>query len=313
MAPHFIKAIRFPFPINQNSLPAVLLIEASTVFLMVQKKLLTYKGHIVFEKLTSPTIHRIPKLYEGNEACFMFINKGAFYVRTTQEYIQFEEGQALLAKCVDYFIETTPVQREKHGLLEMIGVLLVPEVVEELFQFEVAPTPYKIDYCAKQLTINKLLHNFKTSIDLLLENPELADEAMIKNKLIEFILLLSKTENAPSHLDFLSALFQPFTHDFKATIQNNFFSSLSVEELAHLCSMSVSSFKRKFQEVFQDSPHRYLTQKKLEKAFQLITQSERRITDIAFDCGFESISTFNRAFKKAYRQSPSHFRMSQNA
>jgi hypothetical protein len=133
-------------------------------------------------------------------------------------------------------------------------VLLYPHIVEELFQFDLSITDYKVDYNIKKIQIDGLLDHFKDSINILLDNPELADEALIKNKLKEFVLLVCKTQNIPSELDFLSALFKKNDTEFKSTINNNLYSDLSLEEFALLCGLSLSSFKRKFKACYDESP-----------------------------------------------------------
>jgi AraC-like DNA-binding protein len=277
--------------------------------MILDQKVLKYKGQIVFEKLKMSTFKRIPKLFQENEACFMFIEEGEFSIRTPDEFISFEKGKGLLAKCFDYFFETSKKQRDKRDSIEAIGVLLYPSIVEEIFQFDVSNHNHRVDYNAKSIQIDGLLNNFKESINILLDNPELADETLIKTKLKEFVLLMSKTVNAPSQLDFLSSMFQKNSSEFKKTILNNLYSNLSIDEFAHLCGMSLSTFKRKFSDVFKDSPKKYFAKKKLEKASKMLTSKEYRISDVAYDCGFESISTFNRSFKNHFGKSPTEFRL----
>lgn len=274
-----------------------------------EQKTITYKGKIVFEKIKMPYFKRIPKLFQSNEACFMFINKGEFSVRTPDEYISFESGKGLLAKCFDYFFETNKKQRQTDENIEIIGVLLHQDIVEELFQFDVALYPHKVDYNVTKVHIDGMLSIFKESINILIEHPDLVDEAIIKNKLKEFILLISKTQNAPSELEFLSSMFKINSTEFRETINNNLYSSLSISEFASLCGMSISTFKRKFQETYNESPKRYILKMKLLKASQMLAQKDERISDIAYNCGFETISTFNRAFKKFYGKSPSNYRL----
>lgn len=148
---------------------------------------------------------------------------------------------------------------------------------------------------------------------MLLDNPELADETLIKTKLKEFVLLMSKTQNAPSQLDFLSAMFKKNSSTFKETIINNIYSNLSLDEFAHLSGMSLSTFKRKFNDTFKDSPKKYIAKKKLEKASKMLRLPDYRISDIAYDCGFETISTFNRSFKTHFGKSPTEFRLNFSA
>ena len=273
-----------------------------------EQKIISYKGKIVFEKISMPYFKRIPKLFQANEACFMFINKGEFSVRTPDEYISFQKGKGLLAKCFDYFFETKKHLRKVDSNIEIIGVLLHQNIVEELFQFDVNLYSHQVDYNVIKVPIDGMLNNFKESINILIENPELADEAIIKNKLKEFILLISKTQNAPSELDFLSAMFKINSTEFRETINNNLYSSLSIAEFSALCGMSISSFKRKFKETYNETPKKYILKMKLLKASHFLKQKDQRISDIAYDCGFETISTFNRAFKTIYGKSPSEYR-----
>lgn len=281
--------------------------------MILDQKRLKYKDQIVFERIRMSHFKRIPKLYQDNEACFMFVNKGEFSVRTPDEFISFNKDKGLLAKCFDYFFETSKQQRERNDSIEVVGVLLYPSIVEELFQFDVTHSTHTVDYNITQVQIDGLLNNFKDSINMLLDNPELADETLIKTKLKEFVLLVSKTQNAPSQLDFLSAMFKKDHSKFKKTILNNLYSNLSIDEFAYLSGMSLSTFKRMFKKVFKDSPKKYIAKMKLEKASKLLASKEHRISDIAYDCGFETISTFNRAFKTYFGKSPTEYRLNQFA
>ncbi|MBL4586136.1 MAG: helix-turn-helix transcriptional regulator [Flavobacteriales bacterium] len=249
------------------------------------------------------------KPFSENEACFMFVNKGDFSVRTPEQLHSLQAGQGLLAKCFNFFVETTELQRKNTNSLELIGVYLYPLIIEELIEVDLSTSNHIVDYNAKKMQVDGLLNHFKDGINLLLENPELADEAIIRTKLKEFILLISKRENARSHLDFLSGLFRVNTTEFTTTIGNNLYSNLSVDEFAVLCGMSLSSFKRKFTEVYKESPKKYIARKKIEKATDLLKASELRISDVAYDVGFETISTFNRTFRSVVGKSPTEYRL----
>lgn len=281
---------------------------------MIQEhKSLTYKGKAVFEKLTITLPKRTVKPFHETEACFVFVNKGNFSVRTPDQFISFKKGKGLLAKCFNFFVETTKMQRTSGDKMEVIGVLFYPSMVEEIFHLDLSQSKHTVNYNVKQIQIDKLLHSFMESIDVLLDHPELADEAMVKTKLMEFILLISKTQNATSHLDFLSAMFRKNATEFRDTVTNNLYANLSVEEFAQLCSLSISSFKRKFTEVYNESPKKYVAKMKLIRASKLLATGNLRISDIAYQCGYETISTFNRSFKAHFGKSPSEYRMNQVA
>jgi len=274
-----------------------------------EEKYIKYKDRIVFGKQSMPYFDRMPKEYFEDEACFVFVNEGSVSVRSQTKFMNLDSNNAILAKCLNYFFETDEKQKKNGDGIEVIAVILHPSQIEELFEFDLSQSDYSLEYNIKQFEVDRLLANFKESISILLDNPDLADERMIETKLKEFVLLITKSQNAPSQLDFLAALFKPIDIEFKTTIQHNTYSNLSLDELARLCHLSTSSFKRKFNEVFNTSPKKYISQKKIEKAAELLKSENLRISDIAYDVGFDSLATFNRNFISTYGKSPSEYRL----
>ena len=275
-----------------------------------EEKYLKYKGRIVFGKQSMPYFNRIPKEYFEDEACFVFVNEGEVSVRSQTDYMNLNRHSAILAKCLNYFFETNDRQKQYGDGVEVIAVILYPALVEELFEFDLSTSNYSFDYNIKKIEVDRLLANYKESIDILLDNPELADESIIKTKLKEFVLLMAKSQDTPSQLDFLAAIFKPLDIEFKSTIQHNLYANLTIDELARLCHLSTSSFKRKFKESFNTSPKKYILQKKVEKAAVLLKTDSSRVSDIAYDVGFDSLATFNRNFTASYGKSPSEYRLS---
>jgi AraC family transcriptional regulator, exoenzyme S synthesis regulatory protein ExsA len=278
--------------------------------LKFESNTLKLKGRVVFQKLQVSTFERLPKEYHENEACFIFVNQGGFQVRSQTEILQVNNETALLAKCLNYFYETIKKPGETNDNVVVIGIMLYPELIKSLFDFDISHSNHKFDFNIKQVQVNKLLEYYRESINILLENPELADEELIKNKLREFIILMTKTINAPSELDFLAGMFKPNFAKFEEIIQRNLYANLGVDELARLCHMSISTFKRKFTEVYAESPQKYFTKVKVDKSIALLKNKKLRISDIAYDLGFDSPTTFNRVFKQQTGKSPSEYRMS---
>jgi len=272
-----------------------------------------YKGLPVFGRVSKPHFRREAKEYADKEACFIFVNEGQFSVRAQDQVLEMAPSTGLLAKCLNYFYELSHAQQKVGNGVDVIGVLLHPPIMEEIFEADLSLSTHQVNYNLKQVQIDALLDGFRQSIAILIDNPDLADEAMLRNKLKEFVLLLTKSSSSPSSIDFLAAIFKPNHVEFKTVVQSNLYSSLSVDELAQLCHMSTSSFKRKFNEVYGESPKKYITQKKVERALALLKVDGTRISDTAYDVGFETVSTFNRSFKSVTGKSPSEYRLTQTA
>ena len=65
---------------------------------------------------------------------------------------------------------------------------------------------------------------------------------------------------------------------------------LKLAELAQLLDISQFHFGRLFRQSLGLSPYQYLLQQRVERAKQLLKQTDKSIVDIAFDCGFNSHS-----------------------
>ena len=78
--------------------------------------------------------------------------------------------------------------------------------------------------------------------------------------------------------------------------------------LAAVAHLSPSQFGRVFKQVFGETPHRYLQRRRVERAMTLLRQTDRPVTDIAWDVGFASLGTFSSTFSRVVGESPSRFR-----
>lgn len=281
--------------------------------MILEQTEIKYQGKVIFERLVMSTnFKRVPKLFTEDEACFLYLTKGAFHFRTPTNFLTFNEGDAMLSKCGNYFIENVSLNPEtQHQVISAIGAFFYPSMIKRFFQTDLAIDSFQNNFDTTKISIEPLMKAFIESINYLLDNPTIADENLIINKLKELLLLLSKSEKASSINAFINTLFVPHEYDFNEVIQRNLYSNLSLEEFAHLNNTSLATFKRKFTEYYGESPAKYILQKKLKKANQLLHLKSKPISEIAYECGFETISNFDKAFKKQYAKSPSDYRLSQ--
>jgi AraC family transcriptional regulator, exoenzyme S synthesis regulatory protein ExsA len=280
--------------------------------MILEQAALKYKGRVIFERLIiSANFKRVPKLFVENEACFLFLSKGAFLFRTPTSLLSFTEGDAMLAKCGSYFIENVSINpKVEQQTLSVIGAFFYPSMVKQFFQTDLSLSQFQSNFDTIKISIEPLMSGFIDSLHYLLNNPALADDNLLLTKLKELLLLLSKSEKAKSINEFVNSLFVPHEYIFNEIIQQNLYSSLSLEQFAHLTSLSLATFKRKFSEYYKESPAKYILRQKLEKAAQLLQHKTKSVSEIAYECGFETISNFDKAFKKQFNQTPSEFRMS---
>lgn len=91
---------------------------------------------------------------------------------------------------------------------------------------------------------------------------------------------------------------------FRKTVDLYTYSNLRLEEIAFLCNMSLSTFKRHFINEYQVPPGKWLLQKRLIKAKEILRKGLRKPSDIYADSGYNNFSNFCTAFKNEFGYSP---------
>ena len=124
---------------------------------------------------------------------------------------------------------------------------------------------------------------------------------MISAKLTEFFVMLERK----IHLEDVT-----YTKMNKSMIkvldyiENNITEKITLSDMAKLSGMTDSSFSRHFNKVNGISFKKYLMTKKIEYAIHLLENTDKCVTDIAYECGFSSISGFYDTFKKVTGKTP---------
>ncbi len=103
---------------------------------------------------------------------------------------------------------------------------------------------------------------------------------------------------------YLQSLITKEPSTFKEVVENNIYSNLKIDEIAFLCHMSLSTFKRNFLKEYQTSPGKWLQDKRLTKAKQLLEDGQLKSSDIYSDFGYNNLSNFSAAFKNKFGKSP---------
>lgn len=122
----------------------------------------------------------------------------------------------------------------------------------------------------------------------------------VKREELLIILLQSQAELAGVFFDFGI----PEKINLEAFMNRNYKFNVSIERFAYLTGRSLSAFKRDFKQTFNDTPNRWLIQKRLQEAHFLIDKKHKRPSEIYLDLGFEDLSHFSFAFKKSFGLTP---------
>lgn len=274
-----------------------------------------YKKYDLFGKTLMQKIALSPPFnfdFPVNEqACFLYVLKGGFHYQVDNEEISIPTSYSLFLNCISSGKQIRHSDLESN--CEVVIVTFYPDILKKIYDRELplllhSPRNIISNQSNKKINNEFLIQKYIEGLLFYFENPSLVNEDILILKLKEIILLLAQTQNAEAIQVILSQLFSPTTYTFKQIIEANLFSQLTIEQLAELNNLSVSSFKREFAKLYNDTPANYIKNKKLEKAAELLVVSDQRITDIAFNCGFNDLANFTKSFGDKYSLSPTNYR-----
>tara|TARA_R110000868_G_scaffold24145_7_gene95833 strand:- start:221 stop:1057 length:837 start_codon:yes stop_codon:yes gene_type:complete len=147
------------------------------------------------------------------------------------------------------------------------------------------------------------IQRFVTSLLDISKLSRATQEKLLEVKLEEILLYLTEING----FDFLNSLLSNGSNNKQKiiyTVESNLLSKLTIPELAFLCNMSVSTFKREFEKCYSDSPMKWFQNKRLEHAHYLIHQEQKNASEIFLDIGYENLSSFIQAYKIKYGITP---------
>ncbi len=124
---------------------------------------------------------------------------------------------------------------------------------------------------------------------------------MISAKLTEFFVLLERIYQ-PDDAHYVKVDKNMIkVLDF---INENITEKITLKDAAHIANMAESSFSRHFCKVNGISFKKYVMTKKTEYAIHLLNTTDMNVIDVAFECGFSSISGFYDSFRKITGATP---------
>ena len=94
----------------------------------------------------------------------------------------------------------------------------------------------------------------------------------------------------------------------KDLVDRSYDQPLDVVALARHAHMSPGHFARGFKEAFGETPHQYVLTRRVERAQQLLRDTETSVTDVCLEVGFQSLGSFSSAFRRVTGTTPTAYR-----
>lgn len=130
-------------------------------------------------------------------------------------------------------------------------------------------------------------------------------EVALRANLLELLVYLSRaytrTDTTEAH-----ALLR--VGNVIGALENNFSNDWKLDDLLKIAHMSRSNLMRVFRKATGQTPIEYLVRLRIQKAMELLSNTDLSITEIAMEIGFSDSNYFTRQFRKAAEETPSAYR-----
>ncbi|NMM47936.1 helix-turn-helix domain-containing protein [Marinigracilibium pacificum] len=165
-----------------------------------------------------------------------------------------------------------------------------------------------VDFTGKQVPSSDYLDGYFHSMLTYFRGENRPPDHIMVLKLKELLINLMDTDSQLT--TYFNCLANQDRPSIKEIMEKNFCFNLKLEDYAELCHCSLSTFKREFSKIFNESPGKWILQRRLKHAANMIAGSTMNVTQIAFESGFEDLSHFSRTFKNMTGYSPSEYKKS---
>jgi len=238
----------------------------------------------------------------------VYILSGEKTWRTREKSWVAKKGEALYIKK-----GATIIEQKFDDDFCMLGFFISDDLIRHTLDDVIKATPIKnIDeadlFVINKIQINNQLETFFQSALGYFHDKNMPLEGILELKVKELILnIINSRQNLEiaSHLKNIALNELPSLPNI---MEANFCYNLKLDEFATLCNRSKSSFKRDFKNHYNCSPGKWILDRRLSRAAKLLKSDFESISQVAYDCGFESTAHFSRTFKIKYNITPSSFK-----
>lgn len=241
-----------------------------------------------------------------NTPCFIYIESGyEEIINSNNEVIGMRAGSGIfLPQGLNLHSDFV----KKTEALKAYLVFFEQEVIDDYLQHmkrKRAGTKVEQNYCLVNEDEGQFSHFFQS-----IKNDITAPD-YLRVKLLELLHLIAWHDCKDIFIPLLLSMkTQSPKRNLVRLLEKTDILSLTVNDLAHISGRSLSSFNRDFKALYHTSPKKWLQERRLARAKELLNTEQLSVTQVASEVGYENVSNFIKAFKIQYGITPKKIKSS---
>ena len=272
---------------------------------------------------TSQPMKRQKRLHRHTEFELSLILSGSGIYNTKSGDYHFRQGDIFLFSSNEYHCITDVFEYGEQKALQLLNIQFAPAFIYAADNFNATSFMNvfinRTEQFRNMLTrdnpctasIRQTFYHVKQEC----EEKKPCYHTEVQNSIISILINIFRNYNyanftidsAPNHADI---------HNLQkavAFINENFCEDISLDDIAQAAYISKYHFARLFRSVYNMTVWNYITIQRIDKAIHLLSSSNENITNIAMKSGFNSVTNFNRTFKKVTGCIPKEYRQNRSS
>ncbi|WP_336779956.1 AraC family transcriptional regulator [Paenibacillus illinoisensis] len=238
----------------------------------------------------------------------LFVKSGVYTVKFRNEKYTVRSNEMI------FLHKAIKVDYEKSGepgteyFLDYMMFYMNEDILQKFADFADWKTIHSINEVApvSVISVNAPMRAYINSLKSYFNQSDSISDGLVGVKFMELLFHL-----AEANTNLLQQLLYPHPTErsqIEQVVEENVTNPVSIEDLAYLSGRSLSTFKREFRTLHNSSPLKWIRNRRLDLASQLLLESTQSVTDICFACGFENTTHFSKVFKMRFDLSPTEYR-----
>lgn len=239
------------------------------------------------------------------EHFLLFALEGLNELRIGNQLFSLKKGEMLLIKKATYVEIVKTGDTLNDFMYESVSFSLKKEIIIDFIKL-IEMDPYSEEKQPENIALihsyGERLKSFLESLKPYFDDNENIKTGLFKLKILELLYDLSQAN--PTFLNQLTNIDQNETRDLLKTVEEHYLQPYSLKELAYISGRSLSSFRREFGSLFHITPAKWIQEKRLLKARELLLTTQLTIANICYEVGYENVSHFSRLYKSHFGYNP---------
>ena len=201
-----------------------------------------------------------------------------------------------------------------HSAMDMVRLYVPRIAIQDFVREELGSSEVHLK-SPQQVIRDPILYHFGACLSALLEHPEENNSLLVDYIALSLQNHLYQTySDIPASSPKARGGLAPWQESrAKEAMEADLDKEITIARLAHDCRLSASQFARAFRQSTGCTPHRWLLQRRVERAQDLLLTSDKTLAEIASSCGFFDPSHLTRAFGQTVGTSPGLWRRARRA